>query len=158
MAQSVKINGLDYLQEDLKKLTEELPEMRREAHERLSRQMLAEVQKDLSQRAKDSTGKVAGWQEAYVGTKGGYAAVRPKAKTFVEYKNRKYAVGYVTNAIENGHAIRRPSGKWKNYRARIKHRYVLGLKFYNQAGSKLEKMAIDEANRLADSIQKSLTK
>lgn len=154
MAQSVKINGLDYLQEDLKKLTEELPEMRREAHERLSRQMLAEVQKDLSQRAKDSTGKVAGWQEAYVGTKGGYAAVRPRAKTFA----KGYAVGYITNAIENGHAIRRPSGKWKHYRARIKQRYVLGLGFYNQTSSKLEKMAIDEANHLADQIQKSLTK
>lgn len=156
MAQSVKINGLDYLQEDLKRLAEELPEMRREAHERLSKQILAEVRKDLSQRAGESTGTVAGWQEAYVGTKGGYAAVRPKADTFVEYKNTKYAVGHVTNAIENGHAIRRPSGKWKNYRARIKHRYVLGLKFYNQASSKLEKMAIEEANQLAENIQKTL--
>lgn len=152
MAQSVKFNGLDYLQEDLKRLAEELPEMRREAHERLSKQMLAEVRKDLSQRAGESTGTVAGWQEAYVGTKGGYAAVRPKANT----NHKGYAVGYITNAIENGHAIPRPSGKWKHYRARIKHRYVIGIKFYNQASSKLEKMAIEEANSLADNIQKSL--
>lgn len=158
IAQSVKIDGLEHLQEDLKKLAEELPELRREAHERLAGQMLLEVRKNLSQRAEASSGTAAGWQESYVGTKGGYAAVRPKAGEFVEYKSTKYAVGYITNAIENGHAIRRPSGSWKHYRARIKRRYVLGLKFYQQTGGKLEKMAIEEANRLADSIQKSLTK
>ena len=115
--------------------------------------MLAEVQDALTQKAGESSGTVAGWQESYVGTKGGYAAVRPKAQTFHE----GYAVGYITNAIENGHAIRRPSGKWKHYRARIKKRYVLGLHFYREVqGGRLEKLALDAANRLADQIQKSL--
>lgn len=153
MPQSVKINGLEQLRDDLQKLAEELPEMRREIHEELAGQMLAEVQNALAQKAEGSSGTVAGWQESYVGTKGGYAAVRPKAKTFHE----GYAVGYITNAIENGHAIRRPSGKWKHYRARVKKRYVLGLHFYRQVqGNRLEKLALDAANRLADQIQKTL--
>ena len=153
MAQSVKISGLERLREGLEGLSASLPEMRREIHEELAGQMLAEVQDVLAQKAGESSGTVAGWQESYVGTKGGYAAVRPKAQTFHE----GYAVGYITNAIENGHAIRRPSGKWKHYRARIKKRYVLGLHFYREVqGGRLENLALDAANRLADQIQKSL--
>ena len=153
MAQSVKISGLEHLRKDLEELSEELPEMRREIHEELAVQMRGEVEEALARRAGSSTGTVAGWQEGYVGTKGGYAAVRPRAKT----SYRGYAVGYITNAIENGHAIRRPSGKWKGYRARVKKRYVLGLHFYREVqGGRLEKLAIDAANRMADRIQKAL--
>ena len=153
MAQSVKISGLEHLRKDLEELSEELPEMRREIHEELAVQMRGEVEEALARRAGSSTGTVAGWQEGYVGTKGGYAAVRPRAKT----SYRGYAVGQITNAIENGHAIRRPSGRWKHYRARVKKRYVLGLHFYREVqGGKLEKLAIDAANRMADRIQKAL--
>ena len=153
MAQSVKISGLERLREDLEGLSASLPEMRREIHEELAGQMLAEVQDALTQKAGESSGTVAGWQESYVGTKGGYAAVRPRAKAFHE----GYAVGQITNAIENGHAIRRPSGRWKGYRARVKKRYVLGLHFYREVqGGRLEKLAIDAANRMADRIQKAL--
>ena len=153
MAQSVKVSGLDLLREDFQKLAGELPEMRREIHEELAGQMRGEVEEALARKAGSSTGKVAGWQEGYVGTKGGYAAVRPRAKT----SYRGYAVGQITNAIENGHAIRRPSGRWKGYRARVKKRYVLGLHFYREVqGGKLEKLAIDAANRMADRIQKAL--
>ncbi len=155
MAQSVKISGLEHLRKDLEELSEELPEMRREIHEELAGQMRGEVEEALARKAGSSTGKVAGWQEGYVGTKGGYAAVRPRAKAFHE----GYAVGYITNAIENGHAIRRPSGKWKGYRARVKKRYVLGLHFYREVqGGRLEKLAIDAANRMADAVSALLSR
>lgn len=155
MAQSVKISGLERLREDFQKLAGELPEMRREIHEELAGQMRGEVEEALARKAGSSTGKVAGWQEGYVGTKGGYAAVRPRAKT----SYRGYAVGQITNAIENGHAIRRPSGRWKGYRARVKKRYVLGLHFYREVqGGKLEKLAIDAANRMADAVSALLSR
>ena len=155
MAQSVKISGLEHLRKDLEELSEELPEMRREIHEELAGQMRGEVEEALARKAGSSTGKVAGWQEGYVGTKGGYAAVRPRAKAFYG----GYAVGYITNAMENGHAVRRPSGKWKGYRARVKKRYVLGLHFYREVqGGRLEKLAIDAANRMADAVSALLSR
>ncbi len=153
MAQSVQINGLDDLSEDFRRLAEEeLPQMKRELHEALAGQLREEVVKSLGDRAKSSTGKVAGWQEKYVGSGGGYAAVRPQRG-----KNRTgYAYGYITNSLENGHVIRRPSGRWKGYRARVKKRYVLGIHFYDRARGAAEKLAIDGANRLAGEIIQKL--
>lgn len=66
------------------------------------------------------TGKVQSWQQKYMGSGGGYTAVRPAANTYDRSGN---AVGYVTNAIEGGHRVRtgrgpsrakmqRVSGKW----------------------------------------------
>ena len=161
MAQSVKISGLEHLRKDLEELSEELPEMRREIHEELAGQMRGEVEEALARKAGSSTGKVAGWQEGYVGTKGGYAAVRPAPGKFrkTEKSPKEYAYGQITNAIENGHAIRRPSGRWKGYRARVKKRYVLGLHFYREVqGGKLEKLAIDAANRMADAVSALLSR
>lgn len=155
MAQSVQINGLDALSEDFRRLAEEeLPQMKRELHEALAGQIREEVVKSLGDRAKSNTGKIAGMQEKYVGSGGGYAAVRPQRG-----KNEKgYAYGYITNSLENGHAIRRSSGRWKGYRARIKKKYVLGIHFYERAGRAAEKLAIDGANRLADEIKQKLEK
>ena len=50
------------------------------------------------------TGKVQSWQEQSVGSRGGYAAVRPKKQTYTQTngKGKRYAVGYVTNAINTG--------------------------------------------------------
>lgn len=152
MAQSVQINGLDSLEESLKSLLEDAPDLRREVHERLAVQMLKEVRESLRQKSKTFTGEAASWQESQVGSGGGYAAVRPKKGKDA----RGYAFGYLTNALENGHQIRKPSGKWKHYKARIKYRFVVGLGFYKQSKSKIEKTAIDEANRLADEIANRL--
>ena len=68
----------------------------------------------------------------------------------------KYAYGYITNALENGHAIPRPRKSRKGYKARVKKRYVLGLHFYERAKPLAEKRAIDGANRLADTIKQKL--
>ena len=74
------------------------------------------------------TGRLLGWQETHLGSRGGYAAVRPAAKTFSEVNGRgkKYAAGAVTNAVESGHrfpnswaeSYRAVRGKMKKYRYR----------------------------------------
>lgn len=151
MAQSVTVKGLDELIGSLQDVAEDFPRIRREFHEAVAEEIREEVLKSLGSRAKSSTGKVAGWQESVVGTLGGYAAMRPR-----KGKNGKYAYGYITNAIESGHAISRPRKARKGYRARIKKRYVLGLHFYERAKPLAEKRAIDGANRLADTIKQKL--
>lgn len=55
---------------------------------------------------------MANVQDQHVGSGGGYAAVRAKAKTEL----RGYAAGYITNALENGHAVRKASGTAKRKR------------------------------------------
>ncbi len=151
MAQSVTVKGLDELIESLQDVAEDFPRVRREFHEAVAEEIREEVLKSLGNRAKSSTGKVAGWQESVVGTLGGYAAMRPR-----KGKNGKYAYGYITNAIESGHAISRPRKSRKGYKARVKKRYVLGLHFYERAKPFAEKRAIDGANRLADTIKQKL--
>lgn len=71
--------------------------------------------------------ELAAAQEYRVGSGKGYVAVRAKAKTDLD----GYAAGYVTNALENGHAIRRPSGAAKRKRAsRAKVAAVRGKYMY----------------------------
>lgn len=151
MAQSVTVKGLDELIGSLQDVAEDFPRVRREFHEAVAEEIREEVLKSLGSRAKSNTGKVAGWQESVVGTLGGYAAMRPR-----KGKNGKYAYGYITNALENGHAISRPRKARKGYKARVKKRYVLGLHFYERAKPFAEKRAIDGANRLADTIKQKL--
>lgn len=151
MAQSVTVKGLDELIGSLQDVAEDFPRVRREFHEAVTEEIREEVLKSLGSRAKSNTGKVAGWQESVVGSGGGYAAMRPR-----KGKTGKYAYGYITNALENGHAISRPRNNRKGYRARIKKRYVLGLHFYERAKPFAEKRAIDGANRLADTIKQKM--
>jgi len=63
------------------------------------------------QRRIGGTGRVAGVQGRYIGSGKGYAAVRARAQTELN----GYAAGYITNALENGHAARdgsRVAGKY----------------------------------------------
>lgn len=149
--QSMNTQWIDELIDKMEGLIKEMPELRREAHERIAQRMEAEVDSEIARSAENSTGKMAEWQESYVGSKGGYAAVRPKAKTF----EKGYAVGYITNAYMNGHAIRRPAGG-KHYRAQIKKRYVLGSKVYEKVRPKADRIALEELNRFADEVEKRL--
>lgn len=76
-------------------LLPKLRESRRTALEEAGEQLLSTVRGRIG-----GSGRVQSWQEQYMGSGGGYTAVRAKAK--VEDENG-YAVGYVTNALESGH-------------------------------------------------------
>ena len=102
--------------QELDKLLEKLrksPSLFREARRRAMAMAAPEMKRELD-RLIGGEGKVRSWQGQFVGSKGGYAAVRPLAKTYTEPTKKlgnRYAVGYVTNAINSGHAFPGTNGK-----------------------------------------------
>ena len=144
---AVQLTGLDGLQKRIQAVIDDNPDRRREMHGRIAERLLQKVQGEIG-----GSGRIAGMQEAAVGSGGGYAAVRPR-----KGKDRTgYAYSAITNAVENGHAIRRPSGFVKGYRARIRKRYVLGKHFYARSRTEALRIALDEAGKWADEIVKTL--
>ena len=133
----VRTDGIDQLLRSWDALLKAFPAMKAELLDKMGQQMLSDVQQEIGGR-----GNVAGWQARHVGSKLGYVAVRPKANTYKTTPGGKqYAVGYVTNAIENGHRHRRPSAVKKQgyyYKPRIKVAAVPGKHFYAGTRSKLQ--------------------
>lgn len=126
---------LEILADRFDKSVAEFPAIRRSALETAGRQLLPVVQGRIGGR-----GKVQTWQELHMGSRGGYAAVRPKAKTFVQTKRtgKQYAVGAVTSAIEHGHKTRSGGGR------------VPGKHFYQSAlpdAVRLQNAAAEEISR-----------
>lgn len=76
-------------------LLPELRETRRAALETAGEQMLNAVRSRIG-----GSGRMQSWQEKYIGSGGGYAAVRALSGV---YDENGYAVGYATNALESGH-------------------------------------------------------
>lgn len=72
---------------------------------------------------------------------------------------KRYAVGYVTNAIESGHKVRRPRPVHRDgysYRPRIKVAAVAGQHFYAQTQSAMDRLGRAELERLAQEIVRRL--
>ncbi len=136
-------------------LLRDFPGMKRKMLERLAAEILTEVQAEIP-----GTGTVRSWQERYIGTRNGYVAVRPKADTFKVTKGgKRYAVGYVTNAIDGGHKHRKPSQVKKagyTYHPRINVAAVPGLHFYDKVRRRLEGMSQDELKELAAQVAAGL--
>ena len=146
---------LDRLVEKLAQAPQVLKEAKRQAFETAAPKLKATVDSEIG-----GSGKVQDWQGAYVGSKGGYAAVRPKEKTYIETRGRqkhfragpkKYAVGYVTNAINNGH--RSPRNTW-GYRTNAK--VVAGKQFYQRAQDKAGTIARETAEQIVQTVVEHL--
>ena len=75
--QSIELDGLDRLLDGWESLQRDFPGMKRELLEELGRSLLEDVRSEIG-----GGGQVQGWQERYVGSRNGYVAVRPKAKTY----------------------------------------------------------------------------
>lgn len=147
---------LERLVEKLKKSPEIIRQAKRQAFQQAAPQLKQLVDTEIG-----GTGKVQRWQESYVGSLGGYAAARPKAKTYAEDsrgRKTKYQVGYVTNAITSGHRFPSPSGKDKRYRPRIEsgRQNVPGRHFYEAAQTKAESVAQKAAEQVVDTLIKHL--
>lgn len=120
-----------------------MPELKRAEFEDLGPEILAEVREEIG-----GSGKVQDWQEYQVGSRGGYVAVRPEARTWTDGSGR-YAVGYVTNAINSGHGGRKEAVFDKvGHRKIVKTGFVPGKHFYEHAAQRSEALIRKAVGRL----------
>lgn len=155
MAAEINLTELDALMERLNAILKEFPAERRALMERLGPVLLQEVRDALG-----PSDKVAGWQEPHRGSGGGYVAVRPKADTYQTTKGgKRYAVGYVTNAIEGGHKVPRrrvEDHEGYTYKWRGKSTAVPGKWFYGRARQGLPALAERGARDLLAKLERCL--
>lgn len=141
--------ALDRLAADFNALLHDYPEWRREMYEEMAQAVLEDVQSGFG------NGDVAGWQDKAVGSGGGYAAVRPKKETFTQNGKKRYAVGYVTNAIENGH--KQEKGRYvPALEKKLTADRVAGKGVYAGARQRAEQIAYQAAERFVKKIQQKL--
>lgn len=124
----------------------------RELHERIAEQMKDELDASILASGFQNPGRVVDWQGEHVGSGGGYAAVRAIKGEYGKTR-KKYRIGYLVNALENGHRVR-PPGKT---RPRAKQLRVEGYHFYDRTKPKLLEIATAEAEKylqeIADRLQ-----
>ena len=143
----VDTSGLDKLLESWDSLLRQFPDAKRRILARIGPEMLERVRREIG-----GEGKVAGWQSLHYGSGGGYAAVRPRRDTWQTTKSgRRYAVGYITNAIEGGHRVAGPRGG-KGYRSRVHVAAVPGRWFYDAVRQELPDMAEADVRALTELI------
>ena len=137
--QSVEISGLKEVQKKLEGYPEAMKKARSEFFEEAGREMLSTVQRRIGGR-----GYVANVQSQYVGSGGGYAAVRAKAKTYLHGD----AAGYITNALENGHKIRVPTSyAMRKRESRAKKDFVPGKYMYRITNADVARRLTEEGAR-----------
>lgn len=156
------IGKLEKFTAALENLAKEFPSLQREFHEEVSQMMRQVVSRNIDGKL-HSGSRVVNWQEAHVGSGGGYAAYRPKVGIAVKTKTgNEYRIGQVTNAIESGHRPPRPGlrGMSANYvyRPRFKtgNGRVPGKFFYKDSFSQIEGDAENKAMQLVEEIKKRL--
>lgn len=146
MAQDVEFAQLEKLCDDIDDACRCFPNYKRETHGAIADALERDVFENINTYLGDTNGKVKSWQVAVVGSGGGYAAVHAKPKTYHD----DYAVGHITNALENGHKIRKPSGKAKQYKPRIRVSKVDGYKFYADTRRDAPEIAVEIAEKKLD--------
>ncbi len=156
--QEIKMEGLEQISQLARRL-EDAPELIKEAKRRAFEEAAPEA-KAIVDREIGGTGKVQSWQAPYVGSLGGYAAVRPKANTWTEQtkkKGNKYAVGAVTNAIVNGHKFPKPSGReGYKYRGKSSRQSVPSKPFYKNAEPEVKELAVRTAEKVVEELMKEI--
>jgi len=131
------------------RLLKEFPEERRRLLDQMGQEALTSVRSQIG-----GYGKVQSWQDKYVGSGGGYVAVRPKSDTYqTTGKGQRYAVGLVTNAIESGHKVRVPQSGRKS---RAKKSNVPGRFFYYYAKQEAQRIAQKYAEQFAKKMKELL--
>lgn len=153
---------LAHLRKVYRHTLEFVPDAKREALTAAAEAIFEILEQEIDGRLDDSHGKVKGWQAIHVGSKGGYAAIRPE-KEEVRNQYGKY-YGYnsaeVTYYLEHGHAIPR------SYKARLygddeetslifgnNGRVIVpGRMFYSYAKMNAMEVALKSMDRTLDSL------
>ena len=150
---SIDMKGLDELDRRFAEALKERPELRKQMHEEVALALQTEVRGQMAKTGiARRTGRLEGWQKNYVGTGGGYAAVRAIGKADGGGTGPNSA-GAITNYLESGHKVRPPSGKAKRPRkSRRKKAFVTGRYFYAAARGQAQQVALAAANRYAERI------
>lgn len=132
--QSINEGELAKIGKGIDELLKEAPNMRRKLHEQMGDVAYSAVMQEVSRSTQRHTGNLQRWQSKYVGSGGGYAAVR--AEKGLVGKN---SPGAITNYVNSGHRIR-PSTT--NRKRKINVAYVDGRHFYQASKRDLpEKLA-----------------
>jgi hypothetical protein len=171
---SVIVNELELFDADLEAILKEMPDARRELHENLTEILKKEVDEQIDASGlNDASGKVKGWQEPRVGSKGGYAAIRPEKGRNLVGAN---SPGAITNYLEFGHKVRDSKADKEERDKTIAMRHaekqhgrhkkktiindnrqgVKGYHFYFEAQRSVESKAVAEVERFADAMKQKL--
>lgn len=146
-------SGLKELDGVLSGLLKDAPDLRRELHEKLGALAKQELDSAISgSGVRDAHRAVRRWQVVHIGSKGGYAAVRPAGSSEGGGVGPESA-GAVTTYLEDGHKIRTARARVKGYRPRIRVAFVSGYHFYERASASFEAKAIREAERFTDMLR-----
>lgn len=113
---------------------EKVPAIKTQALYAAAKSFQEEVRRQIQEQGvHDSFGRVKRWQQVYLGSKGGYAAVRPMAEhTQKTWKGKSVFSSQITRWLEKGHGARRSRGGF--YQSGVT--YVKGYMFYSWAKSK----------------------
>lgn len=167
----LQIDGTAFrrLLEDIDGAAEKFPEIRREMFEKIAKAMPGILDRHIasvnpgfegSKHHPHPVATVQSWQDdGRVGSKGGYAAISPRAKTFKQQGTKQYAVGYLTNTLTNGGRTRFPSWRNARYVPRLKYGQIRKRPFYVNAANELQReknaYVAQFAQELADLIGKA---
>lgn len=156
--QDVEVRGLDRLSKALGEIVKKAPDMQRGVHEKLGDSLRTVVQGNVRSHLNDSHGKISGWQKKYVGSRGGYVAVRA-----TDSSSGPNSPGAITNYLENGHAMRknslhskRQSRRMRQMRYQAASNWVRGRHFYLASRADAPRLLLAAANDLADQIADKL--
>ena len=136
--QHVDIKGLDGTIKNKRELHREFHEKSGVLIEKLVKRKI------LSSGIKDNHGKIRGWQVRYIGSGGGYAAVRA-----TDSSSGNNSPGAITNYLENGHKFRK---RLKTKRGNQKVLAARAFGFYKMSRGEADKVVSSEVKRLRNKL------
>ena len=148
---------LKEFEKQLDDLVKKMPQKRRELHETVAKRAQEEVRAQIRAKLNDGEGHVQGWQQASVGSGGGYGKVKPE-----KGKTGRDSPGAITNYLENGHKTRRTKrpdserSRYKIRRSQNSRLRVEGRKFYAQARKRVQALLNEEAEKRAQELAKDM--
>ena len=156
------------LSERLQQIVRDAPDQQRALHERLGTALLDDVRHrapisvkghSLGHGEYHERGTLRRWQTKYIGSKGGYAAIRAAEKP-----KGVNGAGAITNYVENGHRV---GGRHQGVSARTRRRwrqytippqsFVSGRGFYHAAQETADRLLTQAAEQWADEIARELS-